>query len=86
MAVGLGQDTELALGQAKWPCCVLACGSGGWQGTSGRPRLGSEAQHGGVGTASSRCCCDRDMRTRPPDMIRHRVFAEFANEPARPQD
>lgn len=86
MALGWDRTPSWLLAKHKRPCCVLACGSAGWQGTSGRPELGREAQRGGVGTASSRCCCDRDMRMRPPDTIRHRAFAEFANEPARPQD
>lgn len=58
------------------------CGYIGWHGMSGRPRSGSEAQHGGIGTESGRPCCDRDMRMEPPDMIKHRMFAEFANKPA----
>ena len=86
MAVGLGQDTELAPGQAQ---ASMLC-AGMWvcwlAGHVGRPGSGSKAQRGGVGTVSSRRCCDRDMRMRPPDTTRHRAFAEFANEPARLQD
>lgn len=59
---------------------MLACGYIGWHGTSGRPGSGSEAQHGGIGTQSSRPCWDRDMRMQPPDTIQHRAFAEFANK------
>ena len=54
----------------------------GWHGMSGRPGSGSEAQRGGVGTESSRPCCDRDVRRQPPDTIKHGAFAEFANKPA----
>lgn len=61
-----------------------ACGSSAWQGASARPGgSGSEAQHGGIGTESSRPCCDRDMRMQPLDVIKRGTFAEFANKPAR---
>lgn len=61
-----------------------ACGSSAWQGASARPGgSGSEAQHGGIGTESSRPCCDRDMRMQPLDVIKRGTSAEFANTPAR---
>lgn len=81
MAVGLGQDTELALGYKVAVLCALACGSGGWQGTSlaglgwaAKPSVVVLAQH------PSRCCCDRDMRRGPRHDRGHRVFAEFATK------
>lgn len=61
---------------------MSACGSTGRPGTTSRPGLGSEAQRGGVGTKSSRPRCDRDARRQPPDTMKHRMFAEFANKPA----
>lgn len=79
LSVGLGQEIMLAPGQTQE--AVLCAGM--WvHRLSGRPGSGSEAQHGGIGTESSTPCCDRDMRKQPPDTIKHRAFAEFANRPA----
>lgn len=82
LAVGLGQGSMLARGQA--PEAVLLASMWVrwlawhvWQAGSG-----SETQHGGVGTESGGPRCGRDVRMQPPDTIKHRAFAEFANKPA----
>ena len=82
LAVVLGQESVLARGQAPEAVLRPACGYAGWPGASGRPGSGGEAQRGGVGTESGGPRCDGDVRRQPPDTIKHRPFAEFANKPA----
>lgn len=82
LAVHLGKEIVLAPGQTQkvMPCSCM-WGQGLAQFPPGRPGSVRKAQHGGIGTESSRPRCDRDMRTQLPDTIKHRAFAAFANKP-----
>lgn len=46
LAMSLGWKIRLAPGQAKRPCCVLACGDMAWHDVSGRPGsdIGTEVE------------------------------------------